>query len=53
MPTSVKRADNYGPATQAAVAAFHNRYPAYRAAGVKRDVRISPKGWAKLWTLGG
>jgi hypothetical protein len=53
MPTSVKRADNYGPATQAAVAAFHNRYPAYRAAGVKRDVRIGPKGWAKLWTLGG
>lgn len=51
MPTSVKRADNYGPATQAAVAAFHNRYPAYRAAGVKRDVRIGPKGWAKLWSL--
>jgi hypothetical protein len=53
MPKSVKEADHYGPATKAAVARFHAKYPAYKSDGVGRDERIGPKGWAKLWTLGG
>ena len=53
MPKTVKEADHYGPATKAAVARFHAKYPKYRSDGVVRDSRIGPKGWAKLWTLGG
>ncbi|MFE7073814.1 peptidoglycan-binding protein [Streptomyces sp. NPDC057620] len=45
LSTSVAYADNYGPATQQAVAAFHNAHPLYRAEGVSRDVAIGPKGW--------
>lgn len=51
MPASVVEADNYGPATQAAVIKFHNAHPAYRAAGVTRDPAIGPKGWAALFRL--
>ncbi|WP_237693845.1 N-acetylmuramoyl-L-alanine amidase [Streptomyces sp. SID2888] len=51
MPTSVAEADNYGPQTQKAVAAFHNAYPQYRSQGVSYDPAIGPKGWAALFTL--
>jgi hypothetical protein len=51
MPTSVKESPNYGPATQAAVAKFHNAHPQYRAQGVTRDPAIGPKGWAVLFRL--
>ena len=52
MPKSVKEADNYGPATQRAVAQYHNANPKYRAKGKTWDVAIGPKGWQHLWTLG-
>jgi peptidoglycan hydrolase-like protein with peptidoglycan-binding domain len=52
MPKSVREADNYGPATQKAVARFHNANPKYRAKGKSYDPKIGAKGWAKLWTLG-
>ncbi|MFF4706683.1 N-acetylmuramoyl-L-alanine amidase [Streptomyces sp. NPDC001297] len=48
---SVAEADNYGPATQAAVAKFHNAHPTYRAAGKSYDPAIGPKGWAALHRL--
>jgi murein DD-endopeptidase MepM/ murein hydrolase activator NlpD len=39
---------NYGPKTQAAVAAFHDDHPEYKWKNVDRDVTIGPKGWAHL-----
>ncbi|MEU7340536.1 glycoside hydrolase family 25 protein [Streptomyces sp. NPDC007074] len=51
MAASVTESPNYGPATQAAVAAFHNAHPQYRAAGTTHDVKIGPKGWAALFRL--
>ncbi|MFJ2017255.1 peptidoglycan-binding protein [Streptomyces nodosus] len=51
MAKSVAEADNYGPQTQKAVAAFHNAYPQYRSQGVSYDPAIGPKGWAALFTL--
>lgn len=46
MPKSIRYADNYGPRTQDAVAAFHDRYPQFKSSGVSRDIYIGPKGWA-------
>ncbi|MFM9576769.1 GH25 family lysozyme [Streptomyces turgidiscabies] len=51
MTKSVKESPNYGPATQAAVAKFHNAHPTYRAKGTTHDVKIGPKGWAALFRL--
>ncbi|MBB6415845.1 GH25 family lysozyme [Streptomyces sp. AK010] len=51
MSKSVTESDNYGPKTQAAVIAFHNKHPQYRAEGVTRDPAIGPKGWAALHRL--
>ncbi|MGW2910460.1 N-acetylmuramoyl-L-alanine amidase [Streptomyces asoensis] len=51
MAKSVAEADNYGPATQGAVAKFHNAHPTYRAAGKSYDPAIGPKGWAALHRL--
>ncbi|MEU0033162.1 glycoside hydrolase family 25 protein [Streptomyces sp. NPDC006333] len=51
MAASVPESPNYGPKTQAAVAAFHNAHPQYRAAGTTHDVKIGPKGWAALFRL--
>ncbi|WP_328678483.1 glycoside hydrolase family 25 protein [Streptomyces sp. NBC_00343] len=51
MAKSVKESPNYGPATQAAVAKFHNAHPTYRAKGTTHDVKIGPKGWAALFRL--
>ncbi|MEV4036364.1 N-acetylmuramoyl-L-alanine amidase [Streptomyces umbrinus] len=48
---SVAEADSYGPATQSAVAKFHNDHPTYRAAGTSHDPAIGPKGWAALHRL--
>ncbi|WP_329318008.1 glycoside hydrolase family 25 protein [Streptomyces sp. NBC_01262] len=42
---------NYGPRTQAAVAKYLEKYPQYKAKGVKHDVAIGPKGWAHLHRL--
>lgn len=44
---SIALADNYGPATQAAVRAFHKANPAY---GTASDSAIGPMGWAHLKT---
>ncbi|MEW1774666.1 GH25 family lysozyme [Streptomyces sp. NPDC086777] len=51
MSKSVTESDNYGPKTQAAVTAFHNKHPQYRAEGVTRDPAIGPQGWAALFRL--
>lgn len=51
MAKAVPEADTYGPATQAAVARFHQAHPAYRAAGLHYDPAIGPRGWAALHTL--
>lgn len=51
MSKSVTESDNYGPQTQAAVIAFHNKHPQYRAEGATRDPAIGPKGWAALHRL--
>jgi LysM repeat protein len=51
MANTVAEADNYGPATQAAVAKFHNAHPTYRAEGRTYDPAIGPKGWAALHRL--
>ncbi|MGC5398090.1 peptidoglycan-binding protein [Streptomyces sp. DT20] len=51
MSKGIAEADSYGPATQAAVARFHQAHPAYRAAGLHYDPAIGPKGWAALHTL--
>ncbi|EFL21905.1 N-acetylmuramoyl-L-alanine amidase [Streptomyces himastatinicus ATCC 53653] len=51
MSKSVKESPNYGPATQAAVAKFHNAHPQYRAKGTTHDVKIGPKGWGALFRL--
>lgn len=45
MNKNVVESDNYGPLTQSATAAFHNKYPQYRSFGVSRDVAVGPKGW--------
>lgn len=49
MPKTVKENANYGPATQKAVAAFHNAHTQYRSANNRNDVRIGPKGWKFLF----
>ncbi|MFS0695136.1 N-acetylmuramoyl-L-alanine amidase [Streptomyces nitrosporeus] len=51
MSKVVPEADNYGPATQAAVARFHQAHPAYRAVGKHYDPAIGPRGWAALHTI--
>ncbi|HEY1175630.1 MAG TPA: glycoside hydrolase family 25 protein [Phytomonospora sp.] len=51
MAKTVKESPNYGPATQTAVAKFHNAHPTYRAKGTTHDVKIGPKGWAALFRL--
>ncbi|WP_406014318.1 CHAP domain-containing protein [Streptomyces sp. NBC_00984] len=51
MSAAIAEADTYGPATQAAVARFHQAHPAYRAAGQHYDPAIGPKGWAALHTI--
>ncbi|MET8399567.1 N-acetylmuramoyl-L-alanine amidase [Streptomyces sp900116325] len=51
MSKGIVEADTYGPATQAAVARFHNAHTAYRAAGRTYDPAIGPKGWAALFRL--
>ncbi|MDT3395601.1 peptidoglycan-binding domain-containing protein [Streptomyces sp. B1866] len=51
LPKSVQESDNYGPATQAAVARFHNAHPQYRAKGKPYDPAIGPHGWAHLFRL--
>ncbi|WP_329219262.1 N-acetylmuramoyl-L-alanine amidase [Streptomyces microflavus] len=51
MSTGIPEADSYGPATQAAVARFHQAHPAYRAAGRHYDPAIGPRGWAALHTI--
>ena len=45
---SVPENANYGPATQRAVAAFHNANPQFRSGSY--DPAIGPKGWAFLFT---
>ncbi|MFI5993172.1 GH25 family lysozyme [Streptomyces sp. NPDC051362] len=51
MAASVAESPHYGPKTEAAVAAFHNAHPQYRAKGTTHDVAIGPKGWAALFRL--
>ncbi|MFI8817451.1 MULTISPECIES: peptidoglycan recognition protein family protein [unclassified Streptomyces] len=51
MSAAIPEADSYGPATQAAVARFHQAHPAYRAAGRHYDPAIGPRGWAALHTI--
>ncbi|MFI6860194.1 N-acetylmuramoyl-L-alanine amidase [Streptomyces sp. NPDC050421] len=51
MSKGIPEADSYGPATQAAVARYHQAHPAYRAAGLHYDPAIGPRGWAALHTL--
>lgn len=46
MSTSVAAADNYGPATQAGVAAFHNEHPEFSTAAY--DAQIGAAGWVFL-----
>ncbi|WJN63203.1 endolysin [Streptomyces phage phiScoe45] len=40
--------DFYGPNTEAAVAAWHERNPKYKNYGLKRDTRIGPSGYLAL-----
>ncbi|MGW2541549.1 peptidoglycan-binding domain-containing protein [Kitasatospora sp. NPDC001574] len=40
--------DFYGPATQNAVAKFHDRHPALKSRGTARDVAIGAAGFAQL-----
>ncbi|MEU4178207.1 N-acetylmuramoyl-L-alanine amidase [Streptomyces sp. NPDC026589] len=51
MSKGIPEADSYGPATQAAVARFHQAHPAYRARGLHYDPAIGPRGWAALHTI--
>jgi peptidoglycan hydrolase-like protein with peptidoglycan-binding domain len=46
MPKSVALADNYGPATQAAVAAFYKANT--HLSNTSYDIAIGPLGWAEL-----
>ena len=50
MPRSVPAADNYGPQTQKAVAAFHNKHRQFRSKGKSYDPAIGPSGWKFLFT---
>jgi hypothetical protein len=47
---TVPESPNYGPATQQAVAAFHNRHTQFRSANQTHDPSIGPKGWAFLFS---
>ena len=47
---SVTLSDNYGPATQAAVAGFNKKHN-LNGAGKSYDPAIGPKGWKLLFTL--
>jgi hypothetical protein len=40
--------DFYGPATEAAVAAWHERNPKYKSYGVKRDTKLGAAGYIAL-----
>lgn len=51
MAGSVEEDANYGPATQAAVAKFHDAHPQFKSSGVSHDVQIGPNGWAFLLDL--
>ena len=51
LSTAIAYSDNYGPATQKAVAAFHNRYTDYRDPNKTYDPAIGPAGWDKLHKL--
>jgi hypothetical protein len=51
LSTSVAESANYGPATQQAVARFHNRYTQFRAPGTTYDPAIGPTGWKHLHIL--
>ncbi|MGC5343639.1 CHAP domain-containing protein [Streptomyces sp. DT171] len=51
MAQGIAEADTYGPATQAAVARFHQAHPAYRGKGLHYDPAIGPKGWAALHSI--
>ncbi|MEV5136240.1 peptidoglycan-binding domain-containing protein [Streptomyces syringium] len=45
--------DFYGPATQKAVARFHDANPRYRSVGVAHDPKIGPSGFVALQKLAG
>lgn len=49
----IEYADNYGPATQAAVTYFHRSHPQFISKGLTWDVdtQIGPKGWAHLQVM--
>ncbi|MFF3017124.1 N-acetylmuramoyl-L-alanine amidase [Streptomyces sp. NPDC057939] len=47
-PISGAVTDFYGPATQAAVARFHDRHTEFKSTGVSRDVTIGARGFAVL-----
>lgn len=49
MPRGVKENANYGPQTQRAVAAFHNKHTQFRSRGKIYDPAIGPKGWKFLF----
>lgn len=51
MPVTIKEHANYGPATQEAVAQFHNKYPKYKDPNSTRDVTINRAGWDHLRNL--
>lgn len=51
MPDSVKEDANYGPRTQAAVAAFHRDNPEFRSVWQGQDVQIGPNGWKHLKSM--
>ncbi|QKN87662.1 endolysin [Streptomyces phage Cumberbatch] len=51
MAATIPEADTYGPATQAAVARFHQAHPQYRGKGLHYDPAIGPRGWAALHTI--
>ncbi|AKY03782.1 endolysin [Streptomyces phage Amela] len=40
--------DFYGPATEAAVAAWHERNPKFKNYGLRRDTRLGPSGYIAL-----
>ena len=51
LSTAIGESANYGPATQKAVAGFHNRYTQFRAPGTAYDPAIGPAGWKHLHLL--
>lgn len=49
LAAAVTESANYGPKTQQAVAAFHNKHPQFRSAGTTYDPAIGPQGWKFLF----